>query len=1074
MRIGQVLGGRCELIDEVGRGRLGVVYRAYDAPLGEIVAAKVIPTGVGTEAMVAFFHERRLRVRHPNVVPVLDGFQAGDVLVVLTELFEHGTLADLLRDQPAIGAAQVATIGTDLLAALQEMHAHGVLHGDLHAGNVLLAPDPPGLRCVVSDFGSATVGAEQTARGSATALPPEVWAGAAPDARSDLFAVGVLLRQCVGDDAASVAPVIDDLIVDLTATDPSARPTSAEIALGRIQAAGTPVGAPAIDLPVTIPALPSAWAPTASVRPHRLARYRGVQAPTHPFVARRAELASLDRRWNEGDGGALVLVGEAGVGKTRLAREWIDRNEDALVVAGACTVSGSGHEPWSSLVADTVEALGVDAVRARLNPDVAIGRFDGDLAASVDALLRAAAREQPVIAVLEDLHHASPESVAVLERLAVSLADVPVLIVGTSRPWTNDGLPESIETIEVSELDMDDAALLVSAVTGDDREEVVGATLRRAGGNPFFVVELARTAATNGALPATVGQTVLQRIDEQGEGARRVLEVAALLGSSCSAQEIALVLDEPVVKIELVLAEAAGRRLLSAAPDGSYRFAHDLVPELLFDAMTPEHAVALHRAVAAMLERDAPVSPEALGALAAHQAAIGEAESMVSALQNYELAWRRAADDGAPEVAIGFGAFALDLARVVGDDEAEQRIGLELGELSERVGRLERALGLYEQAAAAASDHVTKASLVRRHAVALEKHGDYGPSIDHFERALELLTAGPTGSRRDLEEARATLGLAVTRFFRGDFAESRDLSERGLALAERLGEDRLIAQACLQLEMVCSELGLPERATYAGRARALLERLDDPVGLGNLLLNLGVSDYNDGAWDRARADYRDASAAYDRAHDTIGAGIVRNNEAEILTGQGRLREARWKLVEAREAFRACGYANGEALSTSGLSRVALHTGRPDDARRLLDQATHMFRELDATNMVYDSFVRAVELALYTFAVDDVADLVEESRLLEAEMKEDVAIVPITLLRFESVGVWLTGDSVRAAERLFVAEERARAQHARSELALVLHTILATGTRTDDATRDELTALNKSLGIVWIPPLPAPV
>ncbi|WP_265445276.1 serine/threonine-protein kinase [Flexivirga meconopsidis] len=248
------IAGRYELHEQIGAGGVGAVWRAFDRKRGEWVAVKVL-TQSEAGTMLRFVREQSLRVRHPHVVAP-QGFAADDELVALSmELVRGGSVATLLGDHGALPEAYVAVLLDQVLDALTAIHGAGVVHRDLKPANLLLEPTGdtrPFVR--ISDFGVAAVVGQPrlTARGTTVGtsgyLAPEQLAGADPDPRNDLYAVGVIGRQLLTgqppdelptDGAGPLWPVLRAL----SAENPADRVQSAAEARAML-APAVPDGAP--------------------------------------------------------------------------------------------------------------------------------------------------------------------------------------------------------------------------------------------------------------------------------------------------------------------------------------------------------------------------------------------------------------------------------------------------------------------------------------------------------------------------------------------------------------------------------------------------------------------------------------------------------------------------------------------------------------------------------------------------------------------------------------------------------------------------------------------------------------
>jgi serine/threonine protein kinase len=211
---GTLVAARYRIEEAIGAGGTGVVYRATDVTLHEAVALKMLrPDLVAADARAQdeLKHELRLarRVSHRNVVRTHD-FGTSDGVAFITMEFVEGTpLSTVLSQRGALSTAVVTALAKQLLRALEAAHEQGVVHGDLKPANLLVAPD--GL-LKVTDFGVATLMRKPHAAGDERVSPPhlagavvgtpeymapELLLGGAPDARSDLYAAGMVLYECL-------------------------------------------------------------------------------------------------------------------------------------------------------------------------------------------------------------------------------------------------------------------------------------------------------------------------------------------------------------------------------------------------------------------------------------------------------------------------------------------------------------------------------------------------------------------------------------------------------------------------------------------------------------------------------------------------------------------------------------------------------------------------------------------------------------------------------------------------------------------------------------------------------------
>ena len=217
---GTTFAGRYEILEEIGKGGMGQVFRARHTGLGCEVALKVLGgflSGAIDDGEARFEREARAiaKLDHPSCVRVLDYGRTRKHQYIAMQLIEGPTLARLLKDQGRLPTARAVQITRNLLAALAHAHARGVLHRDIKPENVILSG--ANQRAVLIDFGLAHLrdDAPLTARGmcigSPSYLAPERLDGNPHDTRADLYAVGVMLyemlageRPFVGDSTADI------------------------------------------------------------------------------------------------------------------------------------------------------------------------------------------------------------------------------------------------------------------------------------------------------------------------------------------------------------------------------------------------------------------------------------------------------------------------------------------------------------------------------------------------------------------------------------------------------------------------------------------------------------------------------------------------------------------------------------------------------------------------------------------------------------------------------------------------------------------------------------------------------
>ena len=475
-----------------------------------------------------------------------------------------------------------------------------------------------------------------------------------------------------------------------------------------------------------------------------------------PFVGRGEELAGLLTAWQATltvGTRAVLVAGEPGVGKTRLAGEWSRQvyEEGAIVLYGRCDEDlGAAYQPFAEALRSLMPCLGADRLRGLRGvesllplvpgltdvvPDLPTpSRSDPDteryaLFDAVVALLGAASSSAPVVLILDDLHWAAKPTLLLLRHLLRFGEHARVQIVGTYRSTDLDRSHPlaamltdlhrdgTATRLALTGLDEKDVSAYV-AEAGYDDEELARALASVTGGNPFFLIEALRHVDESGGrwdpntLPQGVREAVSRRLSRLPAETNRALAAAAVVGS-----RFAVDLVERVVDGDLVDAfdEACKAGIVIEEPGGRYRFNHALVRQSLLAELPSVRRMRLHQRIAVTLEAESGAEDELLAELAYHYFECAWAGNAVKAVEYC----RRAADQAMARLAYEGAADLYDRALHALeeiDDELPDRDALEAELLVARceallaAGDVGSAAGAVAQLQQAAGDSVRLAA----------------------------------------------------------------------------------------------------------------------------------------------------------------------------------------------------------------------------------------------------------------------------------------------------------------------------------------------------------------------------
>ena len=885
---GSRLAGRYRILELVGVGGMGMVYRAEDEQLGLTVAVKVLRTDLAQDdqRLERFKQELILarQVSHPNVVRIHDLGRDGDLVFLTMDFVAGRSLAEILAEQGHLDPERALGFARQIAAALAAAHEAGVVHRDLKPANVLV--DDSG-RAAISDFGVARslAGPGPTRPGAVVGtldyLSPEQARGDEVDGRADLYALGILFYEMLtGELPFAGGSAAEILAQRLTGATPHRRPTRVQV--------------PRQLEPVIRRLLqrdPERRYQSARDVLTGLDRVEGAR----PRAWRRPALAAL---------GVLAILSLAVLAWTLRGRAGLERHgpaprgpataaapRQAVALLPLADETGREDLAWVATgVPEMLAALLAQGPGLRVLDSRRIFQTLEGLKLAPGPLPEAEARRVAELLDADRLVSGRVRAAGGRLRIDLSLmsADLPGLAAQSfhaeSQPGEAFRLIEELgavlrERLAAPPLDGAPAGAVVSRSPAALAAFATGSASLRRGDALAAAADLERAVAEDPRFSAAWVQLArardaLGRRDAAREAARKAV---ATLGSgeSRSAYEAraveARLLGRPE-KAQEILA-----RLVERHPDDA-----DARVEL---AEAYGEQGSLDRAIATLepVVRVAPHHPRAWFLLGKYSILAGNA--------------RRAIDD--------YLVHALVVQNQLGSEEGRAEVLNAFGVAWRALGEVERAAESYEQAAA-----------IRR------RIGD--------ERGY----------------ATTLRNLATLHTVRGEHAAAGRKLAEALAIFERLGDKPGIADLVNELGVLAEERGSYEEALgHFQRALRIRRDLGNDLAFAESFGNVGYACYLLGRYDDARVYWSQGLDLARKSGDPGGVVRATQNLGLLELAQGRWNQAVKSFLTALDASRELGIPEATAASLGHLGRLAHYQGRPSAALASFAEALGVLREL---------------------------------------------------------------------------------------------------------------------------------
>ena len=1046
----------------LGQGGGGAVHRATHVETGEEVALKTVrsarPDLLGS---IRREIDALARTQHPGIVRIVAHGVEGGIPWYAMEFLRGTSLRRLLggaptADEPVLeetGSPDRPTVPIDmaqgltpaaprpvsppelqrrlLLASrlcqpLAYLHGLGIVHRDLKPDNVLVAAgDHP----VIVDFGLMARFASAEGRdslevtgdisGTAPYMAPEQAAGLMVDARADLYALGCILYEMVvghppfsGETALQILvrhrhddPVppselvegvpaeVEAIVMRLLAKKPRRRFGFAVDVARALQAAG----------PAASDVTPSPPAPEPSPYLYR-PRLAGRSDQRQRFEA-------CLRRLTDGTGGALLVRGESGAGKTRLALEFsaLAFRSGARVLAGRCQPGGQPLQPLIEPLQQVVDDLragpspDLDPAILRLlspfqplfaslpgvadqepPPRLPPGAARARLLASLSTVLLGSSR--PSVLFLDDLHWADALSLAFLQHhRRAGFEERGLLVVATARSDAAADVDPSSSFEEILELD---------ALSPPDIERIVADMLamesppthltrfvaEQSDGNPYFVSEHLRVmvheeilsrdeqghwrieADTAGRLealplPRGVRDLLATRIGSLPPLARDALGQAAVLGREWEVATLEAVSPMPANELGGALSVLVREAILQEDEPGRFTFENDRLREVAYHALEDEDRRQTHRAAAEFLDRGSESWPQRGAELGDHWEAAGRPERARPCL--LAAAKRAEVDYALPDAA----RLYRHVIRLSDDDSPEilgalYRLGGKvlprLGHHREARSLLERALPLARSRGDATAIRVSLCGLADL--CSLEGRNDQSES--YYREALA--DAKRRGSLESEGSILGNFGVLLQQW--GRLEEGRQAFEEALAIARKIGNRQSEGAQLGNLACVASQQNRLDDAQALFEASVSVQSvIDDRTNLGRNLNNLGGIHAQKGRLDEARSLFERALAIHRSVSNRPDEAAALGSLASWHHRKGDLSPARELFERALAIHRETGNLMMEGITRTNIGKVEAEEGRDAEAEHDLRCGLDLIQKTQARQ--FEASLRA-DLALF--------------------------------------------------------------------------------------------------------------
>src|SRR6267378_3564817 len=895
------------VLEKIGSGGMGVVYRAHDETLDRDVALKVLPTGtLSDEQARRRFRREALslaKLNHPNIGGVYEFGSEGGVDFLVMELVSGITLDARLAAGP-MDDAEVLRYGAQLADGLDAAHQQSILHRDLKPSNLRINKDG---RLKILDFGLAEwmhpegdsdpTATNTKVSGTVAYMSPEQLRGKSADVRSDIYAVGAVLYEMVTGKhpyAGTSGPQLIAQILDRPPSPPTSRnrkisPVLEAIILKAMDRDPDRRYQSAREMRIDLERL-SSGSTRIAIRGRRV----------WPWIVA-AGLALL----------AILFVWNPGNVRGRVA-DWRARSSSshgrrAVAVVGFRNLSGKPEQAWlSTALSEMLSTELASDGQLRALPGENIARMKLDLA-------------------LPDAESYAPDTLSRIRKHS----GTDLVVLGSYMAMGND----AGNRIRID-------FHLQDAVSGETL-----ASVSETGTEPELLDLVARTGIR---LRGTLGV----QIPTGGPSGTRA--------SLPATNEAARLYAEGLSKLRLFEAREARSLLEKAvALDPQFALSHAALSEALtnlgYDALARQEAQKAFD-LSANLSRDERLTIEGRLREATRE--------WPKAVENYRTLWRFFPDNleyglrlAAAQIAAGQGKDALvtvdEMRKTTDSGNEDPRIDLAEAKAYDSLGSFKQSLTAAQTAGKIGQAQGARLVVAQARIAEgsdWERLGELDKSRGAFAEAHDLFAAA--GDRRGAAIASHLTGDIL--YDQGKYAEANRTYESALAIFREIGDQRDASRSLNNLGNVANDIGdFPKAMKYYEQTLAIDRETGSKSGVAGALGNMAnvldsMSDLSN-----ARKKNEEGLAMFREVGDQRGTASTLGNLGNVLIEMGELTAARQRLDEGMDSQKQTGYRRGQAYALNNLADLLTVSGDFSEARKLAEQSLALRKELgESTNVAF--------------------------------------------------------------------------------------------------------------------------